>query len=158
GTGGAPPCYTAAFTAPLNGATLTVADDSNMNCTDGFKYTVTISTNAPDNTAVQLFNNGNQLLATTTEMSGAARFVAQQLASHGQRALWIQFRSTGTCNVQSVVTVNCPNTPPTCNISQPSITATHPALNGVLAPAGDRASQIGSPYQVTFVVTTNAED
>jgi hypothetical protein len=31
-------------------------------------------------------------------------------------------------------------------------------LNGVLAPAGDRASQIGSPYQVTFQVTTNAED
>ena len=28
----------------------------------------------------------------------------------------------------------------------------------MLAPAGDRASQIGSPYQVTFMVTTNAED
>src|SRR5204863_9531597 len=48
--------------------------------------------------------------------------------------------------------------PPTCNISQPTITATHPALNGVPAPAGDRASAVGSPYQVNFVVTTNAED
>ena len=84
-----------------------------------------------------------------------------QLTSPGQSALSIQFPSTAACSdptTQSTVTVNCPNTPPTCNISQPTISGTHIALNGVPAPAGDRASQIGSPYQVTFTVTTNAED
>ena len=40
GTGGAPQCYTVAFTAPTNGATLTVADDTNTTCADGFQYTV----------------------------------------------------------------------------------------------------------------------
>jgi hypothetical protein len=57
-----------------------------------------------------------------------------------------------------MVTVSCSNTPPTCNVTQPTISATHPALNGVQAPAGDRTSSIGSPYQATFVVTTSAED
>ena len=153
-------CYTVAFTAPTNGATLTVADDTNMTCADGFQYTVRITTNAPAGTMVQLFNNGNTLLGTATVASGAASF-AVQLASAGQSALSIQFPSTAACtdpSTRSTVTVNCPNTPPTCNITQPTISATHPALNGVLAPAGDRASQIGSPYQVTFQVTTNAED
>ena len=109
---------------------------------------------------VQLFNNGNTLLATATVASGAASF-AVQLPSSGQSALSIQFPSTAACtdaSTRSTVTVNCPTTPPTCTISQPTITGTHPTLNGVLAPAGDRASQIGSPYQVTFTVTTNAED
>ena len=153
-------CYTVAFTAPTNGATLTVADDTNMTCADGFQYNVRITTNAPAGTMVQLFNNGNTLLGTATVASGAATF-AVQLASSGQSALSIQFPSTAACtdaSTRSTVTVNCPNTPPTCNIAQPTISATHPALNGVLAPAGDRASQIGSPYQVTFQVTTNAED
>jgi hypothetical protein len=160
GTGGAPPCYTVAFTAPTNGASLTVADDNNMNCSDGFQYTVRITTNAPDGTAVQLYNNGTQLLLASTVTNGAASF-GVQLTSSGQSALSIQFPSTATCtdpSTQSTVTVSCPNTPPTCNISAPTISGTHPALNGVLAPVGDRASQIGSPYQVTFTVTTNAED
>jgi Fibronectin type III domain len=160
GTGGAPPCYTVAFTAPTNGAALTVADDTNATCADGFQYNVRITTNAPDGTTVKLFNNGNTMIGTATVASGAASF-AVVLPSSGQSALSIQFPSTAMCtdpSTQSTVTVNCPNTPPTCNISQPTISGTHPALNGVLAPAGDRASQIGSPYQVTFVVTTNAED
>ena len=160
GTGGGQACYTVAFTAPTNGAALTVADDTNNTCADGFQYNVRITTNAPDGTTVQLFNNGNTLLKVATVASGAATF-AVDLPSSGQSALSIQFPSTAMCtdpSTQSTVTVNCPNTPPTCNISQPTISGTHPALNGVLAPAGDRASQIGSPYQVTFVVTTNAED
>ncbi len=47
---------------------------------------------------------------------------------------------------------------PTCAISAPTISGTHPDLNGVAAPAGDRTSSIGSNYQATFVVDTNAED
>jgi hypothetical protein len=160
GTGGAQPCYPVTFAAPTDGATLTVADDTGMTCANGFQYTVRITTNAPAGTMVQLFNNGNMLLQTATVANGAASFDVQ-LASSGQSALSIQFPSTAMCtdpSTRSTVTVNCPNTPPTCNISQPTISATHPALNGVLAPAGDRASQPGSPYQVTFQVTTNAED
>ena len=108
---------------------------------------------------VQLFNNGTTLLGTSTVTSGAASFDVQ-LTATGQSALSIQFPTTAMCtdaSTRSTVTVNCPNTPPTCNISQPTITPTHPMLNGVLAPGGDRASQAG-PYQVTFTVTTNAED
>ena len=159
GTGGTA-CYQVAFVAPTNGATLTVADDVNMNCTDGFRYTVRITTNAPDGTMVQLLNNGTLVLGTATVASGAASFDVQ-LPATGQSALSIQFPSTAMCtdaSTRSTVTVNCPSTPPTCTISAPTITATHPMLNGVLAPAGDRASQTGSPYQVTFTVTTNAED
>ena len=109
---------------------------------------------------VQLFNNGTTLLGTATVASGAASFDVQ-LTATGQSALSIQFPTTAMCtdaSTRSTVTVSCPNTPPTCNISQPTISPTHPMLNGVLAPAGDRASQAGSPYQVTFTVTTNAED
>jgi hypothetical protein len=160
GTGGTQSCYSVAFVAPTNGATLTVNDDTNNTCADGFQYTVRITTAAPDGTMVQLFNNGNTLLGTATVASGAASF-AVQLASLGQSALSIQFPTTAACadpTTRSTVTVNCPASAPTCNISQPTISATHIALNGVLAPAGDRASQPGSPYQVTFVVTTNAED
>src|SRR5439155_828230 len=83
GTGGAPACYTVAFTKPTDGASLTVANDNNMNCGDGFQYTVAITTNAPDGTMVQLYNNGNTLLTTATVASGAASFNVQ-LASSGQ--------------------------------------------------------------------------
>ncbi|HTA20092.1 MAG TPA: hypothetical protein VK989_12425, partial [Polyangia bacterium] len=49
--------------------------------------------------------------------------------------------------------------PPSCVISSPIITATHPALNGVpVAQGGDRASAPGAPYAVTFVVTTSLVD
>ena len=43
-------------------------------------------------------------------------------------------------------------------MSQPVISATHPALNGVQAPTGDRTSSAGSDYQATLVVTTNVEN
>src|SRR5262249_5970248 len=113
-----------------------------------------------NNTTVMLYDNGNTVLSMAQVTNGAASFNVQ-LASSGQSALSIQFPSTAMCtdpSTRSTVTVNCPNTPPTCNISQPTISGTHPALTGVLAPAGDRASQIGWPYQVPFTVTTNAED
>ncbi|HXU07325.1 MAG TPA: hypothetical protein VN903_40515, partial [Polyangia bacterium] len=160
GTGGATPCYSVTFVAPTNGSTLTVANDTTNTCGDGFQYTVRITTGAPDGTTVQLFNNGNTLLKTATVASGAASFDVQ-LGSTGQSALSIQFPSTATCTdptTRSTVTVNCPASAPTCDITTPTITPTHIALNGVVFPAGDRASQPGSPYQVTFVVTTNAED
>jgi len=56
------------------------------------------------------------------------------------------------------VTVSC-NGRPSCDISKPVVSTTHPSLNGVpVADGGDRASAAGSPYQVAFEVTTNVED
>ncbi len=159
GAGGAPPtpCYTTAFTAPTAGATLTVADDSNQTCADGFQYTVTITSGAPDGTDVTLYD-GATLLKTVQVSGGTASFAVQLATGGTAQQLSIQYPSTTTCNVAENVTVNCPNTPPTCTISAPVISATHPALNGVAAPIGDRTSSAGSPYQATFVVSTNAED
>ncbi len=48
---------------------------------------------------------------------------------------------------------------PTCLITSPAISATHPALNGVpVAQGGDRSSAPGAPFAVTFVVTTSLVD
>ena len=159
GTGGQA-CYTVAVAAPVNGSMLTVTEDKNMTCADGFQYDVRITTNAPAGTDVSLYN-GQALLRTVQVAAGAAVFADVQFISAGTTVLQIQFPSTATCtdpSTRSTFMVNCPATAPTCSISAPTISPTHPALNGVLAPAGDRASQIGSPYQVTFQVTTNAED
>jgi hypothetical protein len=151
-----PACYTTAFTSPAAGATLTVADDTDHSCANGFQVTVTISSSAPNGTDVSLFD-GSSLLKTVQVTGGAASF-AVQLPSSGTTQLSVQYPSTSTCNVQENVTVTCPNSPPTCAISAPTISATHPDLNGVPAPSGDRTSSAGSAYQATFVVNTSAED
>jgi FG-GAP repeat protein/fibronectin type III domain protein/VCBS repeat protein len=157
GSGGAGiPCYTTAFTAPASGATLTVSDDADHTCSNGLQYTVTISSSAPDGTDVSLYD-GTTLLKTVQTSGGAASF-AVQLPSAGTTSLAIQYPGTLACSVSENVTVSCPNSPPTCTISAPTISASHPALNGVQAPAGDRTSSAGSTYQATFVVTTSAED
>jgi hypothetical protein len=163
GTGGGsppPPCYTVAFTAPTNGATLTVANDKTSTCGDGFQIDVTITTSAPAGTDVSLFS-GNTLLKTVKTTGSGATFADVQLASTGSTELSIQFPSTAACTAPSAmatVTVNCPSAAPTCQITAPTISPTHPALNGIPTPAGDRTSSIGSTYQATFEITTSAED
>ncbi len=159
GTDAPPPtaCYTTAFTAPTAGATLTVANDTDQTCADGFQYTVTITSGAPDGTNVTLYD-GSSLLKTVQVTGGTASFPVQLSTSGTAQNLSIQYPSTLACNVNEQVTVNCPNSPPTCSISAPVISATHPDLNGVAAPQGDRTSSTGSPYQATFVVNTSAED
>jgi hypothetical protein len=157
GTGGTTPCYTTAFTAPTAGAVLTVADDSDSTCADGFQYTVTITSGAPDGTDVILFDGTSQL-QTAKVSGGIASFAVQLATSSTAQQLAIQYPSTAACNVTENVTVSCPNSPPTCTISAPVVTATHPDLNGVPTPQGDRSSSAGSPYQATFVVNTSAED
>ena len=157
GTGGTTACYTTAFTAPTSGATLTVADDSDHTCSNGIQYTVTISSGAPDGTDVTLYD-GTSLLQTVKVTGGTASFAVQLATSSTAQQLSIQYPSTAACNVTENVTVTCPNSPPTCTISAPVISATHPDLNGVPTPQGDRSSSGGSPYQATFVVSTSAED
>ena len=157
GTGGTTACYATAFTAPTAGALLTVANDSDQTCADGFQYTVTITSGAPDGTTVTLYDGSSQL-ATAQVSGGTASFPVQLATSSTAQQLAIQYPSTAACNVTENVTVSCPNSPPTCTISAPVITATHPDLNGVPTPQGDRSSSAGSPYQATFVVNTSAED
>jgi hypothetical protein len=155
-----PPCYTVAFAAPTNGATLTVANDKTNTCGDGFQIDVSITTTAPAGIDVSLFS-GNTLLKTVKTTGTGATFADVQLASAGQTELSIQFPSTAACTAASAtatVTVNCPSAAPTCQITAPTISPTHPALNGVPTPAGDRTSSIGSTYQATFEITTSAED
>src|SRR5580692_6261677 len=137
----APPtaCYTTAFTAPTAGAMLTVANDTDQTCADGFQYTVTITSGAPDGTNVTLYD-GSSLLKTVQVTGGTASFPVQLSTSGTAQNLSIQYPSTLACNVSEQVTVSCPNSPPTCSISAPVISATHPELNGVAAPQGDRTS------------------
>jgi hypothetical protein len=97
-------------------------------------------------------------LKTTVVTGGVASFSVQLGTSSTPQSLAIQYPSTTTCNITRTVTVSCSANQPTCAISQPVISATHPALNGVAAPAGDRVSSTGSSYQATFKVQTSAED
>jgi hypothetical protein len=151
-------CYNTTFTTPSsNNATLTVSDDNDHTCADGFQYTVAITSDAPDGTMVTLYD-GNTVLKTVTVTSHAATFDVQLSSGGTAQALSIQYPSTTACNVVRMVTVNCPDSPPTCSISKPVISATHPDLNGVAAPGGDRTSSAGSMYQATFTVQTSAED
>ncbi len=130
GTGGAPQCYSVAFTAPTNGATLTVADDTEHDLLRRLPVHRAHHDQRARRHEVQLFNNGNTLLGDRRRSAGGAASFAVQLTSQGQSALSIQFPSTAACSdptTQSTVTVNCPNTPPTCNISEPTISGTtHP--------------------------------
>lgn len=159
GTGGvATACYTTTFAAPAsNNAILTVNDDVDHSCADDFTYIVKINSTAPDNTPVSLYS-GATILQASTVMNGTASFSVRLASGGPAQSLAIQYPNTTTCNVSTMVTVNCPNSPPSCNLTQPVISATHPALNGVAAPAGDRASSTVSSYQVTFKVQTSAED
>ncbi|HEY0870794.1 MAG TPA: FG-GAP-like repeat-containing protein, partial [Acidothermaceae bacterium] len=146
------------FTMPAaNNTTLKVTDDTDHTCDDGFQYTVQITSAAPDDTVVSLYA-GNLLLRTTTVTGGTASFPVVLSTGSTAESLSIQYPSTTACSVTSTVTVDCPNTPPSCTISAPVISATHPALNGIATPAGDRVSSVGSPYQATFKVQTSAED
>jgi hypothetical protein len=155
-----PACYGVTFTKPVDGAQLSAADDkAGTQCATGFHYDVVISTTAPESTPVNLFG-GASMLAATTVTGGTATFSNVQLASSGSTNLSIQFPTTMPCTdptTKAKVTVDC--SVPTCTISKPIISATHPALNGVPTTlGGDRVSATGSPYEVGFEVTTNIAD
>jgi FG-GAP-like repeat/FG-GAP repeat len=161
GGGGAAaiPCYDTSFSTPsANNANLTVSDDNNHNCGDGFQYTVSITSAAPDGTMVTLYD-GNTVLRTVQVMNHAASFDVQLSTGSTAQALSVQYPDTTACSVVTHVTVMCDSTLPSCTISKPVISPTHPDLNGVASTAGgDRTSSAGSDYQATFTVSTNAEN
>src|SRR6188768_497351 len=142
-------CASVEFVSPTDGAQLTDADDvagpAGNTCDDGFQYDVKASTSAEDGTTATLFS-GSNLLATTTVKAGVATFPRVQL-SIGTDALKVQVGSNSCALAQATVTVACAGLP-SCDITKPVITPTHPALNGVpVAQGGDRASADGTPYQ-----------
>jgi hypothetical protein len=154
-----PACYSVAFTAPVNGSTLFASADKNANqCSDGFQFDVKIDTGAPNGTDVQLFA-GAALVQTVQAAGGKATFTNVTLSA-GPTALSIQYPSTQPCTdatTKSNVIVDC--SIPTCAITKPVISATHPALNGVASTlGGDRVSATGSPYEAAFEVTTDIPD
>jgi hypothetical protein len=154
-------CPTVSFTNPQDGAKLTEADDAGAgtvadSCSDGFQYDVKASTSAADGTKATLYS-GSNLVAEATVKGGAVTFAKAQL-SIGVDLLKIQVGDDACSPAEATVEVSCSGLP-TCDITKPVISATHPALNGVpVAQGGDRASAVGSPYQVAFEVTTNVED
>ncbi|MEI9939902.1 MAG: VCBS repeat-containing protein [Pseudomonadota bacterium] len=154
-------CPTVAFVNPADGAKLTDADDigavaGESSCSDGFQYDVKVFTSAADGTKATLFS-GNNRVADAAVTSGFATFAKAQL-SIGSDALSVHVGNDVCTPARANITVSCEGLP-TCDITKPVISVTHPALNGVpAAQGGDRASAAGSPYQAAFEVTTNIED
>jgi len=161
GTGGNSSCPTIQFVNPQDGASLTQADDvgasaSADSCSNGFQYNVKVFSSAVDGTQATLFSGSNRV-ATASVTGGFATFAGAQL-SIGSDVLKVQVGSDACSPALANVTVSC-NGAPTCDISKPVVSATHPDLNGVPAKqGGDRASAAGSPYQVAFEVTTSIAD
>ncbi|MDX2054190.1 MAG: hypothetical protein SFV15_17450 [Polyangiaceae bacterium] len=148
-------CPSASFLTPVSGATLTAAADATTDCSNGFQTTVSVATSAAEGTAATLFASNVQV-GTATVSGNAAVFTGVQLDSNATVNLKVQVGAAPECSAEIPVTVAC--SPVVCTIAKPVISAMHPSLNGEAAPAGDRVSQNGSPYQVTFEVTTNVED
>jgi hypothetical protein len=145
------------FTNPVDLTQFSAADDKDADqCGNGFQHDVVITTSAPNGTSVQLYAGAAQV-GTGTASGGQVTFTGIQFASSGDTNLSIQFPSTMPCtdaSTKAKVTVDC--SVPTCGITKPLITPTHPKLNGVPATSGgDRVSSTGSPYEAAFEVTTN---
>jgi hypothetical protein len=156
GAGAGATCPAVQFVNPSDGAKLTSADDVGANCSDGFQYNVKAFTSAADGTKATLFSGSNQI-AVTSVAGGLATFAKAQL-SIGADALKVQVGGNACSPALANVNVSCDGAP-TCDISKPIVSVTHPVLNGVPAKqGGDRASAAGSPYQVAFEVSTNVED
>ena len=160
-TGGSSALSCAAnFASPTSGVTLSNANDASGTCSDGIQFDVVVSTNAPPGTAATLSvttpSGTTTQVAQTTVAGAQALFSKASLGSTGTVTLTANIGGTA-CQATESVTLNCAGAP-TCTIQSPSISTAHPALNGVPAPNGDRASAVGAPYQVAFQVSTNAED
>ena len=150
----------ASCVTPTNNQALANADDLNGTCSDGIQYNVVIATNAPDGTAavlsLTLGSGDTTQIAGTTVSSAIARFSNVTLPASGQVTLAAAIGGNA-CSATETLTLSCAGAPG-CTITSPAITAAHPALNGVAATQGDRVSSVGSPYQVAFEVSTDAQD
>lgn len=161
--------FGATILAPGDNATLTEANDSDHDCSNGFQTTVSIRTNAPDGTPVAVTANG--LLVAQTLVSGhQVTLPGVQLGSSEDHVLVAQ---VGPTRALSSVHVKCSGAPK-CRLLGPTWTPEHPRLNtrrrgydldaGVDASdagsawirigGGDRTSGNGSPYQFSVDLET----
>jgi hypothetical protein len=153
---GATQCPVVSLVSPST-TTLTAADDKDGDsCRNGFQYDIRIATNAPTGTSATLFAN-NTKVGTGTVSGATVTFSSVTLNAQGATTLKVQLGTDDKCDVSFPLTIDC--NVPTCNVTTPVISATHPKLNGVpSAMGGDRASAAGSAYQVAFSIATNIED
>ncbi|MCL4752378.1 MAG: FG-GAP repeat protein [Myxococcales bacterium] len=157
GTGGDSGSQCAAsFVSPTNGQKLTVADDKDQDCSNGFVIDVEVSTDAPSGTNVVLRADGTQV-GTGTVSGGKATITDVTLDPNAATTLEASVAGAQPCSSSISVTVDCAGLP-TCEVTLPSITPTHPKLNAVpTAQGGDRSSADGTPYQTPFDVTSSAD-
>lgn len=158
GTGGSDggSCYAQTFTSPVDGATLTVANDKNADCSDGVDIDVTVATTAPDGTKATLYADASEV-GTATAAGAVFKFTGITLQSKANVTLEVRLDDDATCKQSISVTTACEG--PTCEITKPVLGLTHPSLNGVpIAEGGDRASSPGQDYQAAFEVSTSVED
>lgn len=157
GTGGdASACYSTSFSKPSDGAKLGAADDLDGDCSNGVQVDVALATSAPSGTQATL-SVGGQQAGTAAVSGGQLVFSDVQLPSKATATLTVSFPSQPGCAISIDVETQCDA--PTCVITKPIVTPTHPELNGVsVAEGGDRVSAPGQDYQVAFEVQTDIED
>lgn len=148
-------CPSISFVRPGEGDELDEGDDlDGDSCENGFQYRVEVATAAPDGTRATLFADNSAV--GSARVSGATLvFEEVQLASRAETTLVVQIGPD--CVATRNITIACDV--PTCDITKPVVSPTHPELNGVpSANGGDRASAEGSPYQVAVEVVTSIEN
>ena len=153
-------CLSATFVAPIRGASLTDADDADSHCSNGIQVRVAVATDAPDATRATLLLDGDEV--GHVYVSGAvAQFGMIQMPASPQSEdhdLRVIIGGPQGCAASAKVFTRCEG-PPSCEITSPRVSETHPELNNMpQAGGGDRASALGSPYQVTVGVLTSARD
>ena len=137
-------CATFAFVSPTDGAVFGLDDDENRDPTDGFQQTVSISTDAPVGTGVELLVNGGTV-ATTTVTSTVLRFAAVDLPE-GALVLRIQYEEDAACGEEIGVTID--TGAPSCDIVAPL---------GDYLNAADDTNAATPGLQTDFDVASNAE-
>jgi hypothetical protein len=152
----APGCPDISIVSPAANRPLNEIDDIDGDqCANGFQYDVIVATTAPEGTKGVLYAGNTQV--GTAEVRGAVlTFAGVQLTANGESRLSVQVGGE-SCTATRVVKVSC--SVPTCQITKPTVSPTHPKLNGVpVANGGDRVSADGAPYQVAVEVSTSVED
>lgn len=156
GTGPEAQCPDISFVNPVAGRVLDESSDVDAdNCENGFQYDVVVATSAAEGTPAVLYAGSTQV-GTTTVKGAVLSFDSVQLTSSGRSELKVQVGAQNGCTAKRAVDVSC--SVPSCTITKPVVSATHPALNGLpAANGGDRVSAEGAPYQVLVEVATSVE-
>ena len=138
-------CGSTQIIAPTGGTTLGVAADTDRDCTNGFTTDVTVSTNAPAGTALELRVNGRRA-ATNTVGGPVVTFPAVSLDTAGPQTLEVY--QSGVTDACASISIGVQCNTPRCQITAPTRTV----LN-----LTDRATPT-LPFTVDMTVGTDIED